>query len=211
MALQRFSRLESRLDKSPELRQQYNAAMQDYLDSGHMRAVPTAALENESCYYTPHQAVIRPENTTTKVLVVYDASTTTSNGKSLNDNLLPGRKLQQDLPGIIVRFRVHEVVFTADIKQMFRQIMVIPEHRPYQRLLYRFNTFEQIQTYEMTTVTFGQRSSPFLAIRTLHQLAADEAQGYADVQRVIHNDLYVDDVSTGTDCIESASDYNRTL
>jgi len=203
MALQRFFRLESRLDKSPELRQQYNAAMQDYLDSGHMSAVPTA-IENESCYYTPHQAVIRPESTTTKLRVVYDASATTSNGKSLNDNLLPGRKLQQDLPGIIVRFRLHEVVFTADIKQMFRQIMVTPEHRSYQRLLYRFNKFEPIQTYEMTTVTFGQRSSPFLAIRTLHQLAIDEAQAHIDVQRVIHNDLYVDDVATGADCIESA-------
>jgi len=33
---------------------------------------------------------------------------------------------------------------------------------------------ESIQEYEMNIVTFGQKFSPFLAIRTLHQLAQDE-------------------------------------
>lgn len=211
MALNRLYRLESRLDKLPQLRQQYNTAMQDYLDSGHMQIVPEATPEPEQAYYTPHQVVIKPDSTTTKVRVVYDASATTSNGKSLNDNLYPGKKLQQDLPGIIIRFRVHEVVVTADIKQMFRQIIVTPAHRQYQRLLYRFQSSEPIQTFEMTTVTFGQRSSPFLAIRTLLQLASDEAGGYSDVQRVLCNDLYVDDVVTGADCVESALQLQQNL
>lgn len=56
----------------------------------------------------------------------------------------------------------------------------------------------------MTTVTFGQRSSPYLAIRTLHQLAIDEGLIYPDVKRVIYNDLYVDDIVTGTNCEEVA-------
>jgi len=63
----------------------------------------------------------------------------------------------------------------------------------------------------MTTVTFGQRSSPFLAIRTLLQLANDEAGGYSDVQRVLRNDLYVDDVVTGADCVESALQLQQNL
>lgn len=208
MALQRFYRLESRLENSPELRQQYNAAMQDYIDCGHMSKIN---IEREPVYYTPHQAVIKPDRTTTKVRVVYDASAITSNGKSLNDNLFTGPKLQQDLPGIIVRFRLHEIVFTADIKQMFRQIVVTPKHRQYQQLLYRFRSSEPIQTYEMNTVTFGQRSSPFLAIRTLHQLAIDDAGELPEVQRVIRNDLYVDDVATGTNCVESALKLQQDL
>jgi len=56
----------------------------------------------------------------------------------------------------------------------------------------------------MSTVTFGQRSSPFLAIRTLHQLAEDEAKAYPDVQKVIYQDRYVDDVVTGADSEEEA-------
>ncbi|CAI6373499.1 unnamed protein product [Macrosiphum euphorbiae] len=56
----------------------------------------------------------------------------------------------------------------------------------------------------MSTVTFGQRSSPFLAIRTLLQLAEDEAKAYPNVQKVIYQDLYVDDVVTRADSEEEA-------
>ncbi|KAL4083776.1 hypothetical protein QTP88_029092 [Uroleucon formosanum] len=139
------------------------------------------------------------------------ASAVTSNGKSLNDCLFPGPKLQQDLSEILVRFRLHSIVFTADIRQMFRQIAITDEHHAYQRLLYRFQPTDTVQVFEMTTVTFGQRSSPFLAIRTLHQLAADEAANHPEVQKVIHTDLYMDDVATGTKCEESALQLQQDL
>jgi len=76
MALQRFYRLiESRLEKSPELCQQYNAAMQDYLNSGHMNAIPTGSPECKQTYYTPRQAVIKPDNITilgfTQIYYIY--------------------------------------------------------------------------------------------------------------------------------------------
>lgn len=58
---------------------------------------------------------------------------------------------------------------------MFRQIVVTETHRPYQRLLYRFNPDEPVQEYEMNRVTFGQKCSPFIAIRTLHKMVDDEA------------------------------------
>lgn len=211
IALKRLQRLETRLEKSEDLRKQYNAAMQDYLDSGHMLKVPQAQCGVEPVYYTPHQAVIKLESTTTKLRVVYDASSVTTSGLSLNDNLYPGPKLQQDLPGIILRFRLHPIVFTADVKQMFRQIKVTPEHRQYQRLLYRFSLEEPVSEFEMTTVAFGQRSSPFLAIRTLHQLVEDEAEQYPEVKQVVLQDMYVDDVATGSDSVENGLALQRDL
>ncbi|KAF0714765.1 Integrase catalytic domain-containing protein, partial [Aphis craccivora] len=204
MATLRLHKLEIRLEKSEELRQQYNVAMRDYLDVGHMKPVDSTETMTSHSYYTPHHVVLKPESLTTKVRVVYDASAVTSNGKSLNDCLFPGPKLQQDLSGILVRFRLHSIVFTVDIRQMFRQIDITAEHHAYQRLLYRFQPTDPVQVFEMTTVTFGQRSSPFLAIRTLHQLAADEAANHPEVQKVIYTDLFVDDVAIGTKCEESA-------
>lgn len=73
------------------------------------------------------------------------------------------------------------LVFTADVK-MFQQIWISPEHLVYYQLLYRFQYTELIETFEMTIVTFGQRSSPFLAIRTLHQLTTDDGLPYSEVQ-----------------------------
>ncbi|CAI6353557.1 unnamed protein product [Macrosiphum euphorbiae] len=118
--------------------------MYDYLDSGHMNRFKTSETDaTSSTYYISHHAVIKPGSTTTRVRVVYDASAISTNGKSLNDQLYPGPKLQQDLPGIIIRFRLHKVVFTTDIKQMFRQIVVTSDHRSYQRLLFWFKPLIQ--------------------------------------------------------------------
>lgn len=210
-AAQRLHQLEKRLEKSPELRKEYNEAMQDYVTTGHMSKIDTTKKDVQNSYYIPHQAVIRPESSTTKIRIVFDASAKTSSGLSLNDNLHSGPKLQQDLPGIILRFRLHAIVFTTDVKQMFRQILVTEAHRPYQRLLYRFNLNEPIQEYEMNVVTFGQKSSPFLAIRTLHQLVQDEAITDQLVKTIVQRDLYVDDIATGASTEEEASILQQKL
>lgn len=210
-ALTRLRQLENRFKGSSELHKEYNVAMQDYLDSGHMSRITTNPGTEENTYYIPHHAVLRPDSTTTKMRIVFDASAKTSSGHSLNDNLLCGRKLQQDLPAILLRFRLHPVVFTADIKQMFRQIRVTEMHRPYQRLLYRFSLNEPVEEYQMNTVMFGLKSSPYLAIRTLNQLVSDEAVDYPSVANKVLHDLYVDDVVTGAESEPAAIELRETL
>ncbi|XP_008185047.1 uncharacterized protein LOC103309978 [Acyrthosiphon pisum] len=185
--------------------------MRDYLDTGHMSEVEHEQKSERNSYYIPHQAVERSGSTTTKMRIVFDASMKTTSGMSLNDHLHCGQKLQQDLPGIVLRFRLHPVVFTTDIKQMFRQINVTETHRPYQRLLYRFSSNEDIQVYEMNTVTFGLRSSPFLAIRTLHQLVQDEATNDPKIQTIVKRDMYVDDIATGAENEEEAIMMQQSL
>ncbi|XP_008179517.1 uncharacterized protein LOC103308231 [Acyrthosiphon pisum] len=212
VALRRLEQLENRFKRFPELRDEYHNAMKDYLALGHMSQIKVpSADEPTGAYYIPHQAVLRPESTTTRMRVVFDASAKSSSGLSLNDNLWCGEKLQQELPSIVLRFRLHPVVFTADVKQMFRQIKVTEAHRPYQRLLYRFTQNEPIQEYEMNTVMFGQKSSPFLAIRTLHKLVEDEAANMPTVREVVQHDLYVDDVATGAETEELAMELQKNL
>lgn len=94
---------------------------------------------------------------------------------------------------------------------MFCQILVGEVHRPYQRLLYRFSLDKPVEEYQMNTVTFGQKSSPFLAIRTLHQLVEDEAAHDQDIQNIVLHDLYVDNVVTGADNDDTAIDFQKKL
>ncbi|KAH0948869.1 hypothetical protein HN011_001281, partial [Eciton burchellii] len=63
------------------------------------------------------------ESSSTTKLIVFYASCQTRNGTSLNDPLLVGPKLQQDLPAIVARWCY---VYIADIAKMFRQILVEP-------------------------------------------------------------------------------------
>ena len=58
-------------------------------------------------------------------------------------------------------------------EKMFHQIGLDVDDQEFQSILWRFRTDEPVKVYRLTTITFGLTSSPFLAIRTLLQLAAD--------------------------------------
>jgi hypothetical protein len=166
--------------------------MKEYIELKHM-SVASGDLNNG--YFLPHHAIIKESSATTKVRVVFDASAKTTTGKSLNDILMTGPTIQDKLFEHLIRFRVHKYVITADIEKMYRQIMIKPEDRIFQRLFWRVN--DQIQVFELNTVTFGVSSAPFLAIRTIQQLADDEGARFPIAEKILKRDLYVDDLLTG--------------
>ncbi|XP_044756884.1 uncharacterized protein LOC123315299 [Coccinella septempunctata] len=98
----------------------------------------------------------------------------------------------------------HKYVFTADIRQMYRQILVDPVHRKYQRILWRFSPSDPVECYELNTVTYGVSSAPFLALRTLHKLADDEETSFSLAARILRDDVYVDDVVSGSDDLQGS-------
>lgn len=106
-----------------------------------------------------HHAVLKDASNTTKLRVVFDASAKSSNGRSLNDNLLVGRTIQNDLFSILLRFRLQTFVIIADIEKMYRQIVIRDKDRIFQKILWFHN--DEIREYTLNTVTFGIASSPF--------------------------------------------------
>nr|XP_046478563.1 uncharacterized protein LOC124217212 [Neodiprion pinetum] len=203
-AKRRLATLERRLKSNPQIKAEYAQFLQDYEQQGHMSLAPdVTSARTEDTFVLPHQPVIRPESITTKLRVVFDASAKTSLGKSLNDKLLIGPNLQKDLFEIILRFRSHKVVLTADITAMFRQIRVREEDRGLQTILWRSDVSQPIQTYQLNTVTYGTAPAPFLAMRCLRQLAAEDSK-YPQAAKTIEEDFYMDDVLTGAETIEKA-------
>lgn len=87
---------------------------------------------------------------------------------------------------------------------MYRQIIVHPEDRDFQRVLWRHDTISRVRKYKLTTVTYGLAYAPFLAIRTLHQLANDEGHRYPRAAITLRHDCYVDDVVSGADTLADA-------
>lgn len=136
--------------------------MQDYLDSGHIELIRQPYPVDGLVYYLPHHGVIKLDNITTKLRVVFDASSKCTNRSSLNQTLLSGPKLQQDLMAILLHFCVGSVDLTADVKEMFRQIWLEPKQRDYQKIIWRFSEDDPISDYRLKTVTFGITPSPYL-------------------------------------------------
>lgn len=61
-----------------------------------------------------------------------------------------------------------------------------------------------VDDFELLTVTFGVNCAPFLAIRTLFQLAEDVKVTYPLASQIIRQHLYVDDVLAGEHTVEQA-------
>ncbi|XP_063830279.1 uncharacterized protein LOC135079557 [Ostrinia nubilalis] len=203
VALRRFHAIERRLSRDPIVHQQYCEFMDDYEKSGHMSLVKAAEL-NQGKFYIPHHCVLRPDSVTTKLRVVFDASAKDIKGISLNDTLLTGPKLQSNIIGILLHYRLHAVVFMADIRQMYRQILVSDDHRDYQRILWRSGPDQSLKEYQLNTVTYGVSSAPFLACRTIQQLAEDEGNRFPLAKQIISSDIYVDDIVTGCESLTTA-------
>ncbi|XP_055634173.1 uncharacterized protein LOC129774458 [Toxorhynchites rutilus septentrionalis] len=203
IALRRLQGTERRLSRDSNLRDPYLAFMQEYLRLGHMRKVEKVSGEVQRCYL-PHHPVVKEASTTTKLRVVFDASCKTSTGVSLNDGLLVGPVIQEDLRSIIIRCRTKQIMLIADVEKMFRQINVCPKDKSLQSILWRFSPDDEPETYELGTVTHGTKPAPFLATRTLKQLAMDEGSRFPLAARAVCEDVYMDDIITGTDEVMSA-------
>lgn len=189
LALKCLYSIERRLARSPELRKAYSDFMNEYESLGHMELYTST---EPSKYFIPHSYVLRPSSTTTPLRVVFNGSASTSNGVSLNDNLLTGTKLQNDILKIILRFRLYEICFTADISKMYRRVLIRPDDRKYQHILWRNSPSEPVSIYELKTNTYGLRSAPFIAVRTLRQLAKENPE--CPASSVLSQGFYVDDL-----------------
>jgi len=202
IALRRFLSLERRLNVNTELKNDYIKFIEEYLALGHMSLVDT--YNTNQHYFLPHHAVLKADSVTTKVRVVFDGTCPTTSNLSLNDVLLKGPVIQEELVTLLARFRTHKYALTADIKQMYRQIQIDNNHRDYQLILWRPNTNEKINIYRLNTVTYGTVPASFLATGCLHKLADYEHTVYPHAAEVIKNDFYMDDLLTGSNTIAEA-------
>lgn len=196
MALRRFQNLERKLQSNPPLHKAYSAFMSEYESLGHM-----SIASSPGEYFIPHHPVFKGDAATSSIRVVFDASASTSSHPSLNQCLHTGPKLQQDIVDILLRFRVHQFTFTADVCKMYRQILVLPRYRKYQHIFWRASPSDELNEYQLNTVTYGVNCAPYLALRVLKDLAENFCKELPDVRQALTHQTYVDDICVGTDSI----------
>lgn len=149
-------------------------------------------------------------STSTKLRPVCDASSKSTTGVSLNDQLLPGPSLYPRIWSIINQFRCHQIAMTADISKMCRQVGLNPEERDFHRYLHRDDS-GKIRDHRMTRLTFGVSSSPFLATQVLRQLASDHQDEHPAAAQAVRQSFYVDDLLAGADSVTASQHLRRDL
>ncbi|GBN51454.1 hypothetical protein AVEN_268817-1, partial [Araneus ventricosus] len=202
-AIKRLNGIWNKLNKNNTMETLYKEFMREYENLGHMEEIKNEIMDKVN-YYIPHHAIFKPEKTSTPLRVVFDASAKTTSGFSLNSILLNGGIIQQDLFSIVSRFRKHKFAFSADIKKMYRQILIDPNQRDLQRIVWKTSADASVKVYKLSTVTYGTVSAPFLATRTLKALADEERKDFPKAADVICSDIYMDDILSGEATIEDA-------
>ncbi|XP_050064174.1 uncharacterized protein LOC126553022 [Aphis gossypii] len=167
-------------------------------------SLPSASAKLKQVYYMPHHSVVRADSTTTKTRVVFDASCKTDLGTSLNDILVKGPIIQDELICIISRFRTHKYAMPADIEKMYRQILISEENRSLQTILWRSQPSDKLKEYCLNTITYGTSPASYLATACLEKLAQECEEKAPLASRAIKSDFYMDDLLTGANTIADA-------
>ena len=183
---------------------EFQGVVKGYITPGHAEEVPPEEAIPIDSFYMPMHAVYKDSSSSTKLRVVFDGCAASSNGLSLNQLLLAGPTIQATLTDTLIKFRSYPVALNADVAKMFREIKLATKDRDLHRFVWREHTSDQLKDYRMTRVTFGVSASPFLAIRTLHQIAEDQGEGYPEATQHIKSSFYVDDFLGGADNPEEA-------
>ncbi|GFQ86406.1 integrase_H2C2 domain-containing protein [Trichonephila clavata] len=162
-------------------------------------------------YFLPHHAIVREQKDSTKVRIVFDASSKGKGTLSLNDCLESGPNLNPDLHQILLRFRLHKVAFCADIQRAFLEIGIVEEDRQFLKFLWIRKggpnldlSSPNVETFRYTRVTFGVKCSPFLLAAVIRLHVEKYVNKYKRACEVL-NELYVDDL------INSTSDITEDL
>ncbi|XP_058840859.1 uncharacterized protein LOC131696330 [Topomyia yanbarensis] len=205
MAERRLKCLERRLRVDPELQHAFSDQIVEYLERGYAHKATSEELQGtdpRKVWYLP-LGVVRNPRKPTKIRIVWDAAAAVK-GVSLNSMLLKGPDLLKPLLSVLCRFRQKQYAITADIRQMFHQIIVQKEDRQSQRFLWRTDPESPPEVYVMDVATFGATCSPCSAQYIKNTNALDYSERYPDAALAIVENTYVDDYLDSRDTIEEA-------
>ena len=207
LAMGRFRSLAKRFEKDPELLGKYATIINEQIQKGIIEPVNSNSITGTRFHYLPHQPVITPQKTTTKVRIVYDGSSRQNkNDNSLNQCLYRGPIMLPDLAGILLRFRLQPIALTGDIEKAFLMLDLQVQDRDVTRFIWYKDATNpkvenNVQIYRFQRVPFGVISSPFLLNATIkHHLTKEDSV----CSKLIRENIYVDNVVLGAETEEEA-------
>jgi hypothetical protein len=195
-AMKRLESTERRLLKNPEQAAAYNNKMVEMKEMNFSRKLSDEEIQDYKgpVHYISHHAVLRPDNTSTPVRIVFNSSSTYQ-GHRLNDYWQKGRDLLNGLFGVILRFRENKVAITADISKMYHRVLIPLEDQHVHRFLWRDLEIDRPpDTYVMNVLTFADKPAPAMAQVALRKTAEEGESESPRAAQVIRDNSYMDDI-----------------
>ncbi|KAG5666218.1 hypothetical protein PVAND_017597 [Polypedilum vanderplanki] len=205
MAYMRQLGLEKKLAKHSDQRKAYNENFLSLIKENYVRLATEKDLKTEwtNIWYLPMSIVANVNKVPVKYRNVYDASAKFQ-GISLNDRLLMGPNLLVDILRPIFHMRMNKIAFTCDVKSMFHRIAICERDQQCQRILWRPDENQPMQTYIMKVMLFGPKSSPFSSQFVKNKTAEKWENIYPEAAHLLKYLTYMDDSLTSEGSVEDA-------
>ena len=154
--------------------------------------------------YIPWRAVWKENSLSTPCRVVFDASSNTGSGFSLNDILVKGRNNMNKLVEIFIRWTTHAAALHIDVQKMYNTVKLQEEDWCLQRYLWEenLNPSKFPQEKIIKTLIYGIKSSGNQAEYALRKTASASKSEYPEANIVIQRDVYIDDCLSGANTKE---------
>jgi hypothetical protein len=194
VAFKRFKYLKNRLKRHNELHQKYQIKIEEYVQKGYASKLQPKEtnIASERIWYLPHHPVFHPAKPG-KVRIVFDAAAKFK-GTSLNDKLVHGPNLSNEIIEVLLRFRKEEVAIAADVQEMFHQVKDPEIDRQSLRFLWSPG-LDDPEEYHMNVHIFGAKDSPSITNYALKKTARDNTCDFSETAvKVVEKDFYVDNL-----------------
>ena len=172
--------------------------------------------DQQTSYIIPWRSVWKATSLSTPCRMVFDASSKTPGGDSLNNILAKGENNLAQIPALFLRFRSKPGAVTCDLTMAYNQIKLDPSCYRFQQYLWKPDLNPEQPTIIMVVVTliYGVKSSGNQLFAGLSQVA-----DYCDVHypehsagaQVLRSDGYVDDIIHAADDLSTAKSTAESL
>ncbi len=195
-----FTRVKGQIDKlrsQPKILEECDKIIKEQEEKGIIEKV--SELEKaENSHYLPNQTVVRENAETTKVRMVFDASSKEGiKGTFLNDCLHVGLPMTPMLFDILLRFRENNVSLVGDVEKAFLNIEVDPIDRDCLRFLWVEDIYAKdiiVLVFRFNRVVFGLNSSPFLLNAVIRYHLDMFKETDPEFAAKLSNSFFVDDL-----------------
>ena len=217
-----------KLSSRPENRKDVLNSMEKLRNLGYVSKFDDLTDEQKSVinsspvkYYIPWLIVWNANSISTPCRSVFNASSVTASGYSLNCLLPKGRNNLNKLVQIFILWLTYFCAFCTDVQKMYNTIRLVEDHWCYQLFLWddQLSTERKPVTNVIKTLIYGVRTSGNQAERALRETTKLFSEEYPRQDDIIQNQTYVDDCASGTTvfndegypCKESSYDEARQV
>ena len=228
IAMKIFESQKRLCDKNPEMREDLLNSHQKLAKNGFVKKLSelSAAELNKmntfpgASYTIPWRSVYKSNSVSTPCRLVFDGSSRTPGGESLNGCLGLGKNVLASLYQILLRFRGHKVGMTCDVKLAYNGIFLEVEYYKYQLFLWQdqLDNNNPVEEWVIISIIYGIRPSGTITIvgfKILSKFVQTNHPEHTLGAKKLEEDAYMDDVITGDSsiniCEKAAEDITFTL